>query len=503
LKGHRSNRVLAAVDLGAESGRVVVGYVNGGSVSLELVHRFNNRPVRLGEDLHWNLPGIYSEILDGLARATEAAGPLDGVGVDSWGVDYALLDGQGRMLGLPYHYRDERVSAEVMARAHARVSREELYARTGIQTMPINTIYQLVAEAGSAAATVAQRMALVPDLVGLWLTGELVNEATIASTTGLLEARGPRWAVDLIGRLGLPQLPFAGEVVEPGQLLGRVQDRRSDGVGRAPVWTVAAHDTASAFIAAPLRERHAAVLSSGTWSLLGLEVDEPVLSPQAAALNVTNERGLDGKVRLLRNVMGLWLLQECRREWHAAGIASDYDTLERLARAAPEEVPLFDPDLESMLRGGELAVRIASACSATGQAAPKGPGELVRSILSSLACKYRFVLEQLQLVSGRRVEVVHVVGGGARNALLCQLTADLSGLPVLSGPEEATALGNVLVQLRALGDVSTLDEMRELVAGSVATRRFEPSGGRAANQTYERFLAVTGLASRRPVHAVA
>jgi rhamnulokinase len=498
-------RVFAAVDLGAETGRVVVGRFNGGSISIEVVHRFANRPLWLPDGLHWNLPGLFDSILAGLSRAADAAGPLDSIGIDSWGVDYALLDGSGRMLGLPFHYRDERVSDDVIARAHARVGRAELYSRTGIQTLPINTIFQLIAEEDGRAAAEAEQIALVPDLLAYWLTGELANEVTIASTTGLLEATEPRWARDLITRLGLPERPFAGEVVEPASPLGRVRSSHADIAGAATgtsVQTVAAHDTASAFAAAPLRGRHAAVLSSGTWSLLGLEVAAPFLGPDAAAFNLTNERGLDGTIRLLRNVMGLWLLQECRREWSAAGMASDYDELHRLASAAPPDVPLFDPDLPALLRGGEVPALINAACTAAGQGAPAGPGELARSILVSLACKYRLVLKQLQLVSGRRVEVVHVVGGGARNALLCQLTADLLELPVLAGPEESTALGNVLVQARGLGEIASLTELRELVGGSVRVTRFEPSG-QPTRETYERFLAVTGLATHRPAGAAA
>jgi rhamnulokinase len=501
-----AERVFAAVDLGAESGRVVAGRLAGESLSLELIHRFANRPVRLPDGLYWNLPGILGQTLEGLARAVETAGRLDGVGIDAWGVDYALLDGDGRMLGLPYHYRDERVTDEVVSRAHARVSRNELYSRIGIQTMPINTIFQLLSEAGGAAASAAARIALIPDLLARWLTGELANEVTAASTTGLLEASRSVWARDLIERLGLPQPPFGGDVVEPGVRLGDVLDAHRDAAGGAcgaPVWTVAGHDTASAFVAAPIADANAAVLSSGTWSLLGLEVDRPFLGADAASFNLTNERGLDGTVRLLRNVMGLWLLQESRRAWQAADATFDYDELHRLARAATADVALFDPDHPSLLHGGDLPSRIAALCTAAGQPAPAGPGETVRSILTSLACKYRLVLEQLQLVTGRHVQVVHAVGGGSRNELLCRLTAELLAMPVLAGPEEATALGNVLVQARAVGELASLAQMRELVASSMPITRYEPSGGRSAEETYERFLAITGLGSQRRVHATA
>jgi rhamnulokinase len=495
------SRRFAAVDLGAESGRVITGCLDGAAVSLEVTHRFANRPVWLPDGLHWSLPELFADTLEGLGRAA-GSGRLDGIGVDAWGVDYALLDGENRMLGLPFHYRDERTGDEVLARAHALVPSAELYARTGIQIMPINTVYQLMAERESEAAAGAERIALIPDLINLWLTGELANEATIASTSGLLEARGRSWALDLIARLGLPERPFTREVTDPGRTIGTVLARHKE-PGGTPVHAVAAHDTASAFVGTPVRGDDTAVLSSGTWSLLGIEVRDPVLGEEAAALNLTNERGLDGTVRLLRNVMGLWLLQECRRAWSERGDALDYDELHRLACEAPSDVPLFDPDGPALLRSGDMPSLIASACAAAGQAEPSGPGELVRSILVSLACKYRLVLEWLQQVTGRRVRALHVVGGGIRNTLLCQLTADVLGLPVLAGPEEATALGNVLVQARACGELGGLAQMRELVAASVQLDRYEPTGGHPAGETFERFLSVTGLTAERKARAAA
>jgi rhamnulokinase len=336
------------------------------------------------------------------------------------------------------------------------------------------------------------------------LTGTLVNEVTISSTTGLLQAHGRRWALDLVDRLGLPHAPFSAAVVEPGVELGRILEGHSGLLGAAagtPLRTVAGHDTASAFVAAPLRDRHAAVLSSGTWSLLGVELDEPELGPDAAACNLTNERGVDGTTRLLRNVMGLWLVQECRRCWEAEGRSLDYDELQHLARAARPDVALFDPDDGSLLRGGDMPARIAALCTESGQTAPDGPGELLRSILVSLACRYRMVLEQLAAVSGRRIDAIHVVGGGARNELLCRLTADLCGRPVVAGPVEATALGNVLVQAAALGEVSGLQQMRALVRRSQDFVRHEPSPAQPAAETYQRFLAATGLGPGRPDHA--
>jgi rhamnulokinase len=467
----------AAVDLGATSGRVVRGSLDDGRVELEEVHRFDNRPVRLPDGLRWNLLHLFTETLAGLRRA----GELAGVGVDTWGVDYALLDAEHRALGLPFHYRDDRTDG-MIERAFERVPAEKLYAAAGIQTMPINTVFQLLADEGSAALEAAQRIALVPDLLALWLCGELANERTNASTTGLLDARSGEWASELIGELGLPERLF-GPLAEPGTELGPLLGHHD--LGDTPVYAVASHDTASAFAAVPVDE-HAAVLSSGTWSLLGLELPEPVLSDAARDATLTNERGIDGTTRLLKNVMGLWLLEESRRYWDD----TSYDELHRLAEEAEPDVPLFDPDGEEFLRPGDMPARIAAACERTGQPAPDGVGPTVRSILVSLACKYRWTLERLEAVSGRDVRRIHVIGGGARNDLLCRLTADLCGREVLAGPVEATALGNVLVQARGAGELASLAELRAAAAASAEPRIHEPSGD---GETYERFLAVTGL----------
>ena len=487
---------LAAVDLGAESGRVMVGRLADDRVQIDLAHRFANEPLWLPDGLHWNVPDLLVEVLRGLDAAS-AHHQLAGAAVDTWGCDYALLDSDDRMLGLPFHYRDSRTSDATTSEVHRRVSRAELYHRTGIQTMPINTIFQLCAEAaaGSPALACAERVALIPDLLGLWLTGALVNELTIASTTGLLEVRGHTWAIDVIDALGLPRRPFDGHVAEPGAELGPILagHTAAGGAVGTTVRTVAGHDTASAFVAAPLEGSRCAVLSSGTWSLLGLELDRPQVGAAAAGFNLTNERGIDGTVRLLRNVMGLWLVQECRRQWERDGHARDYDELQALAAGAGPDVALFDPDHESLLPAGEMPRRITELCAAHGQRPPADPGQLLRSILISLACKYRLVLDQLARVADRRIDVVHVVGGGARNTLLCQLTADLLDRPVLAGPVEATALGNILVQAAALGEVSGLAQMRALVRRSVTIERFDPAAMQPADETFERFLAATGL----------
>jgi rhamnulokinase len=463
-------RRYAAIDLGATSGRVVAGSLQDSRVELEEVHRFPNRPVRLPDGLRWNLLHLFTEALEGLRRA----GRVDGVGVDTWGVDYALLDEHGRVLGLPFHYRDARTGG-MIERARSRLGADEMYAVTGIQTMPINTVFQLLADEGTAALGAAHRLALVPDLLAFWLSGELVNECTNASTTGLLDARSGAWARAVIARLGLPDRIF-GPLVEPGTPLGPLLAHHE--LSGPTVYAVASHDTASAFASAPLADEHAAVLSSGTWSLLGLELPEPVLSDPT----LTNERGVDRTTRLLKNVMGMWLLEECRRVWDGPS----YEELLRLAETVEGEVPLFDPDDDAFLEPGDMPARIAAASGID----PRDRGRMVRSIVVSLACKYRWVLERLEAVSGRDLRRIHVIGGGARNSLLCRLTADITGREVLAGPVEATALGNVLVQARAAGELDSLADLRAVAAASVRPTVYEPSG---ADETYARFLALTGL----------
>jgi rhamnulokinase len=493
-------RSFAAVDLGAESGRVIVGRLTANGLALSEANRFANTPVALPDGLHWNPLALFEQMRAGLAKSV-ADGPLSGIGIDAWGVDYGLLDRGHRLLGIPFHYRDPRTEGMIEL-AGRRVPAAELYARTGIQTMPINTVFQLLAEAGSPALEAAQHIALMPDLLGLWLTGSFANEMTIASTTGLLDARSGAWAWDLAEALGLPTAALRSDLREPGNLLGRVRAPIEELAG-LPVWSVASHDTASAFVAAPVNGAGSAILSSGTWSLLGVELDAPILDRQAAAFNLTNERGIDGSVRLLRNVMGLWLLQECRRHWQREGISLDYPELERLASGAGHDDVLFDPDHPELLRHGDMASRIAGLCRRTGQRAPHAPGEFVRAILLSLACKYNLVLERLRIVTRRQIDTIHLIGGGVRNRSLCQLTADMTGLPVLAGPAEATALGNILVQVRAAGEVGSLHEMRELVAATSAIERFEPADDGRGTATYERFLAVTGLTASlpEPTHA--
>jgi rhamnulokinase len=462
---------LAAVDLGASSGRVMVGTVSSGHLELEEVHRFPNGPVTAEDgSLHWDIGRIYREVLEGLA----AAGRVDAIGVDSWAVDYGLVDDAGDLLGEPFSYRDDRTDG-MHERVAEVVDDTELYAVTGLQHLPFNTVYQLLAEPSLADA---ETMLLLPDLVGFWLTGQVGAEATNASTTQLFDVRTRSWATGLAERLGIPTrlLP---PVREPGDVVGRLRLDVADATGQPAVTAVVAvgsHDTASAVVAVPAApDVPFAYISSGTWSLVGVELDEPVLTDDAREANFTNEGGVDATIRFLRNVMGLWVLSESLRTWgvDAAGLPD----LLREAEASPAFGPMVDVDAPEFLPPGDMPARIAAACAATGQVAPDGRAATVRCILESLALAYRRQVRAAARLSGLAVEVVHVVGGGARNSLLCQLTANACGLPVLAGPVEAAALGNVLVQARTLGaDLPDLDAMRALVASTQPVDRYEPSG---------------------------
>src|SRR5215210_7027547 len=414
-----------AVDLGAESGRAVLGRFDGERMALEEVHRFPITPVRLPDGLHWDVLRIFAEIKDGLARTVKDAGRIESMGVDSWGVDFALLDRDGALISNPYHYRDPRTEG-MAERAFDRMPREEIYDVTGIQFMPINTLYQLLAMEGSPLLGAAQTLLLIPDLVGYWLTGERACEFTNASTTQLCDARSGRWAEELIETLGFPGHIFA-EIIPPGTQLGSLLPgvaEETGAEGEFPVTAVASHDTASAVVAVPAESENFAYISSGTWSLVGVELPEPAVAPEGMHANFTNEGGFGGTTRFLKNVMGLWLLQECRRTWARNGRDYSYEELVDLAGAAPAAGALLDPDHPAFLPTGDMPGRIRRFCRETGQSPPEDPGTVARCVLESLALKYRWVLERAEEITGRRAEVIHVVGGGVRNTLLCQLTAD-------------------------------------------------------------------------------
>ena len=473
-------RALAAVDLGASGGRVMVGVTGPGQLTLHEAHRFPNIPVTAGGTLHWDILRLYGEILAGL-RAASGEFELASLGIDSWGVDYGLLDAAGMLLGNPVHYRDAR-TAGIAEGVLARVSAQDMYQVTGIQQLPFNTIYQIAAAAGTPQLDAARCLLLIPDLIGYWLTGQACAEVTNASTTGLLDVRSQAWSTSLMARAGIRPDLFPA-LHRPGSLTGELRPdaREAAGLpGPLPVVAVGSHDTASAVAAVPADGPGFAYISCGTWSLAGIELGGPVLTEASRAANFTNEAGVDGTIRYLRNVMGLWLLQESVRAWAGQGIAAGLDVLLAEAARIPPLRAVINPDDPVFLAPGDMPARIAAACRGSGQVVPETPGGIVRCILDSLALAHRQAVHQVQELSGRHVDTVHIVGGGARNALLCQLTADACGLPVVAGPAEAAALGNVLVQARALGaGPADLAGMRALIRATQPLRRFEPEGNAA------------------------
>ncbi|MEI5676577.1 MULTISPECIES: rhamnulokinase [unclassified Nocardioides] len=470
---------VAAVDLGATSGRVMAGRVGPRSLHLEELHRFPNGGVRANGSLFWDVLGIHREVLNGV-REVARTGPLHGIGIDSWAVDYGLLDRDGNLLGNPYSHRDSRTDG-VPARVLEKVGAADLYATTGLQNLPFNTIYQLAAAQGTAALESAEQLLLLPDLLAYWLTGKVGAERTNASTTGLYDVTTREWAVDLAKRVGvpwaiLPPLRDAGDVIGP--VLGEVAEQL--GVdGGVPVVAVGSHDTASAIVGVPATEDDFAYISSGTWSLVGLELEKPVLSEAARLADFTNEGGVDGTVRFLKNVMGLWVLSECLRTWSDQRIreASLAAVLEG-AVDAPALRTVVDINDPRLLPPGDMPSRIQQLAEEAGEPIPRTPVGIARTVIDSLALAYRKHLRTAAELAGRSPSVVHIVGGGSQNHLLCQLTADAVGIPVLAGPSEAAALGNVLVQARTLGaPLKDLGAMRDLVRRTHELHRFEPRPG--------------------------
>jgi rhamnulokinase len=486
-----ATKKLLAFDLGAESGRGVLGRFDGGNLRLEVVHRFPNGPVRTLDTMHWDVLRLYDEMLAGLRKCAADHGGIDALGIDTWGVDFALLGRGGTLLGNPRHYRDPHTE-NILEEAFRRVPREEIFRQTGIQLMRINTLFQLLAmqRDRSPLLEVAESFLLIPDLFNYFLTGIRVVEFTNATTTQLYNPTTRSWAYDLIRAFGLPERIF-GTIVAPGMVLGPLRPAVATDTGLTPIPIVlpATHDTGSAVATVPA-EGHAgwAYISSGTWSLMGTELEAPLLSEQAQHHNFTNEGGVGGTIRFLKNIMGLWLVQECRRAWQRGGRDYSYDELAGLAEAAPPFVSLVNPDDPAFLLPPSMPAALADFCRKTGQPTPQEPGPVVRCALESLALRYRWVLERLEELVGRKMEVIHVVGGGSQNSLLCQLTADACNRPVRAGPVEATAIGNLLVQALALGLVGSLAQAREVVRRSFEVRAYAPHNPERWQEPYRRFL---------------
>ena len=470
--------VFAAVDIGASSGRVILGRMGPSGPVLETVHRFPNGVREIDGALRWDVREIFAEVLTGLTRAAghaaAASEHIISIGIDTWAVDYALIGDDGAMAALPHSYRDGRTAA-VVPRVHDTLDPARLYAATGLQHLPFNTVYQLASEPDLTG----RQALLIPDLLGFWLTGNRRTEETNASTTGLYDAVAGTWSAGFLAALGLPANLFPA-LIAPGQTLGTLLPAVTAQTGLpagTPVVAVGSHDTASAVAAVPAREPGFAYISSGTWSLAGIELSRPVLTEASRLANFTNERGVDGTIRYLRNAGGLWLLSESLHAWAAGGAAVPLADLLQAAALLPAGGPQIDVDAEGFIAPGQMPARIRAAVSAAGGMLSADPAAVVRCILDSLAAAYARTLAAAAELSGQRIEVVHIVGGGSQNTLLCQLTANATGLPVVAGPVEATALGNILVQARAAGAVTgSLAGLRALVAESSATVSYLPAG---------------------------
>ncbi len=474
-----------AFDLGAESGRAILGRLQSGVLGISEVYRFPNEAVGYQGELHWDILRLWHE----MKRALEDASlpKLESIAVDTWGVDFALLGERGKLLENPYHYRDSRTD-KIMDVVFSLVPREKIYGVTGIQFLPFNTLYQFFAASRSTPGLfeAARALVTIPDLLNYWLSGNLMSEYTNATTTQFVDARTRNWAVDLLKELDLPSR-LLQPIVNPGTVIGALKNDISSTLAGTPVVAPACHDTGSAFAAVSASGK-SAFLSSGTWSLLGAELPAPVITAKARDLNFTNEGGVCGTIRLLKNIGGLWLLQSCRRCWTAAGQTFTYEELMDAAGDSKNGfVSLFDPDHRAFLNPGNMLSAIAEYCRHTEQPAPSDPPAYTRAILESLAFKYRKVLDSLEEITGIRFEEVRIMGGGSRNRLLNQFTADATGRPVVAGPAEATALGNIVMQMLATGAVASLAEARQIIDRSFPVERFEPSDTDLWDAQYARF----------------
>ncbi len=493
-----AEKTYIAVDLGAESGRVMAGRFDGKKISLEQFHRFSNGPVNLGGTLRWNLVSLWTEIQNGLREAaSKLGGSAVSVGVDTWGVDFVLMNKNDELLGQPWNYRDKRTDGMIQ-KACSRVPRAEIFAETGLQFIQINSLYQLLAmcERDPELVSQAARFLMVPDFFHWCLSGSRVVEFTNATTTQMLNAKTRDWAFDMLRKFEIPTDMFP-EIVTPGTNLGTLRSEVAEftGLGKLNVVTPATHDTGAAVAAVPTSRTGSpdwAYISSGTWSLMGVEVNEAILTPKALERNVTNEGGVDGTYRLLKNIMGLWLVQRCKVAFAARGNDIDYAELTRLATEAQPFRSIIDPDRPEFLGPPDMPKAIAEECRRTGQPVPETEGQFVRCALESLALKYRMVLGWMEELTGVRVEVIHIVGGGTQNQLLNQFTSDACGRPVFAGPIEATALGNVLLQARAAGDISSLSEIREVVRSSESIGEYTPKDSAAWDDAWGRFQDLNG-----------
>ncbi len=500
MKMQNSNKVrnYLAIDLGASSGRGIIGRFDGSRISLEETHRFQNGPVNVTGRMYWDILGIYSNIRQAIQRAS-AECELASIGIDTWGVDYGIIGKDGRLLSNPCHYRDSRTD-DILQYTDKLMTADEIYRATGIQTMNFNTVFQLAADmrdnphifSADAVSGSGNKILFIPDLLNYFLTGVMATEYTIASTGAVLDPYTQKYSDTVLDGLGIPKDIFCGEPVMPGTVLGRLNDTDISESCQAKVVTVASHDTASAVLSVPTSSDRAVYISSGTWSLMGTELSAPLINDQTRRLNYTNEGGVGGTIRFLKNIMGLWILQECRRRWAAEG--HEYSFGELTGLAAKSDIKPFasiiNPDLRIFASPGNMPQRIRDYCRRTGQTVPQTVGETVRCVIDSLALCYRYTAENLSALTGIKPDGINIVGGGCQNGLLSQMTADAAGLPVTAGPVEATSVGNILSQLISDGEVSGIKEARQLVAESFEMQKYEPgkiSESSDADASYEKF----------------
>jgi rhamnulokinase len=485
---------ILSLDLGAESGRGLIASFDGERIALDVLHRFPTGGIATLDTLHWDVLSLWREMLATLRKAEAEHGPLASVGVDTWGVDFALLGKDGALLGNPRHYRDPHTET-IMDAAFAKVPKAEIFRQTGIQFMRFNTLFQILAllRDRSPLLDMAETLLFIPDLFHYWMTGIKVNEYTDASTSQMIDPGTRTWARGLIRAFGIPE-KILGTLVQPGTLLGPLRHSVATeaGVASIPVIAPATHDTAAAVAAVPAQGDSWAYISSGTWSLMGVETKTPKTDESTLRVNFTNEGGVGGTIRLLKNIMGLWLVQECRRAWERGGVTYDYAALMKMAESAEPFASIVNPDDASFILPQNMPAAIGAYCKKTGQTVPTEPGDVVRCALESLALRYRWVLERLEELVGKKLDTIHIVGGGCQNTLLCQLTADACARVVLAGPVEATALGNVLVQAIGLGLLGSLAEGRAVVRRSFEVRTYEPQQPERWAEPYRRFLGMIG-----------
>ena len=488
---------LLGFDYGASNGRAILGVFDGRKLEISEIHRFPNEPVQMGDRLYWDFPRLFAEMRRGLLKCAQAGIEPDVIGVDTWGVDFGLLDGNGRLLGNPVHYRDTMTNG-MMDEAFRAMPKEEIFEHTGLAFMQFNSLYQLLAlkKENDAALDSAKALLFMPDLFTYFLTGVKGSEYSIASTAQLTDPRTRDWSPEIFERFGLPR-----EIFQPIHESGRVRGPLSPalcaefGFKKAPlVVAVAQHDTAAAVASVPAKGEHFAYISSGTWSLLGAETKAPVVSRAVMDANYTNEGGVCGTTRVLKNIMGMWIIQECRRNWLKQGDCEDFAALAALAEKEAPFRSLFDPDDARFMPQGDMPARIAEYCRETNQPVPETRPQFARAIYESLALKYRWAIRRLEGdILGEKVECLHIVGGGSNNTLLNRMTASAINRPVLAGPGEGTAIGNLLIQAMALGAIGSMDELREVVRNSFEVKTFAPENSAEWDAAYERFLAATGL----------